>query len=206
LKLIADGAAELLRRGADELRTREITPKPNHESGLWIQMLEIGTHGVNLPFDGVARHGASGPTLGNHRTQPKVLDGKQRRPRHRGDFRRCHRRRVQRVAVQCEMRRLGNNGAGERGLKLRSRLKPLHEGQTPAQEVLSCKSRRLADLDSQALAALGASGCNHSTAATRLHARQKAVRTGALDFGRLVCTFHDASYVPLSYKLSEKIP
>jgi hypothetical protein len=32
------------------------------------------------------------------------------------------------------------------------------------------------------------------------------MRTGALDFGGLICTFHDASYVPVSYKLSEKFP
>ena len=60
----------------------------------------------------------------------------------------------------------------------------------------------LADLDRQTLATFGAPGCDHSAAATRLHARQKAVRAGALDFGGLVCSFHDASYVPVGYKLN----
>ncbi len=32
------------------------------------------------------------------------------------------------------------------------------------------------------------------------------MRTCALDFGGLVCTFHDASYEPLSYKLIYKSP
>ena len=88
-------------------------------------------------------------------------------------------------------------------MKLRSRLKPLHKGQTLYQEVPNCKSTGLADLNSQTLTTFGTPGCDYSAAATRLHARQKAVRAGALDFRRLVCTFHDASYVPVSYKLSE---
>ena len=68
------------------------------------------------------------------------------------------------------------------------------------------KAHGLADLDSQTLATLGASCRYYSAAATRLHARQKAVRAGTLDFGGLVCTFHDASYVPMGYKLSENVP
>ena len=51
-------------------------------------------------------------------------------------------------------------------------------------------------LDSQALAAFGATGSDHCAAATGFHARQETVGTGALDFGRLVCAFHDKSYWP----------
>jgi hypothetical protein len=43
----------------------------------------------------------------------------------------------------------------------------------------------------QALTALGAACSNHCAAAARFHARQEAVRTGAFDFGWLVCAFHD---------------
>src|SRR6188768_3120236 len=45
----------------------------------------------------------------------------------------------------------------------------------------------------QALAALGATGVDHGTAATGLHADQEAVGTRAAHFGRLVGAFHDAS-------------
>ena len=51
-------------------------------------------------------------------------------------------------------------------------------------------------LDSQALAAFGATGSDHCAAAAGFHARQETVGTGALDFGRLVCAFHDKSYWP----------
>jgi hypothetical protein len=45
-------------------------------------------------------------------------------------------------------------------------------------------------LDSQTLAALGTAGIDHGAATAGLHANQKAVGTGAADFGRLVCAFH----------------
>jgi hypothetical protein len=52
-------------------------------------------------------------------------------------------------------------------------------------------------LDSQALAALGTARVDHSAAATGLHADQKAMGTGAADFGRLVCAFHFESLLNL---------
>jgi hypothetical protein len=52
----------------------------------------------------------------------------------------------------------------------------------------------MAKLDSQTLAAFGAACSNHGTTATRFHAGQETVRTCALDFGWLVCAFHDESY------------
>jgi hypothetical protein len=45
--------------------------------------------------------------------------------------------------------------------------------------------------DSQALAALGTAGVDHSPATAGLHANQKAVGAGAADFRSLVCAFHD---------------
>jgi len=45
-------------------------------------------------------------------------------------------------------------------------------------------------LDRQALTAFGAASVDHGTATTGFHANQKAVGTGATDFGRLVSAFH----------------
>lgn len=44
--------------------------------------------------------------------------------------------------------------------------------------------------DAQALAALGAPGVEHGTAAAGLHADEKTVRASALDLGRLVGALH----------------
>lgn len=57
-------------------------------------------------------------------------------------------------------------------------------------------------LNGQALAAFGTTRGNYCATASRFHARQKTVRASALDFGRLVCAFHDKSYWPDSYKAS----
>jgi len=51
------------------------------------------------------------------------------------------------------------------------------------------KARRLVS-DAQALAALGAPGVQHGTAAARLHAHKETVRASALDLGRLVGALH----------------
>ena len=48
-------------------------------------------------------------------------------------------------------------------------------------------------LDGQTLAAFGAARCDNRAATAGLHAGKKAVRTCALDFGGLVCAFHDMS-------------
>lgn len=50
-----------------------------------------------------------------------------------------------------------------------------------------------ADSDSQAFAAFGAACSDDSTSTTRFHAGQETVRACALDFGRLICAFHDES-------------
>jgi hypothetical protein len=51
-------------------------------------------------------------------------------------------------------------------------------------------------LDSQTLAAFGATRIDHSATATGLHANQKAVGTGATCLGWLVGAFHNSSFVP----------
>jgi hypothetical protein len=51
-------------------------------------------------------------------------------------------------------------------------------------------------LDSQALAALGATRIDHSATTAGFHANQKAVGTGATCLGGLVSAFHDCSFVP----------
>ena len=89
-------------------------------------MQKISAHGVNLPLDGVARHGPFGPAFWNHRTEPYIADGKQHG--HLNSARKglpgaC---RIQCLAVQGKVRGLRNNGTGKCCLKLRSRLKPLH--------------------------------------------------------------------------------
>jgi hypothetical protein len=56
----------------------------------------------------------------------------------------------------------------------------------------SGKPPRWLNLDSQALAALGAACVDHSTATAGLHANEKAVGAGAFDLGGLVSAFHDA--------------
>ena len=93
-------------------------------------MLEVGTHGVNLSFDGVARHSTPGPAFGNHRAQPEVHDGKQGRSQRRRAVNRSQNHCVQRIAVQREMRGFSDDDSVQRGLKLRTRLKPLHKGRT----------------------------------------------------------------------------
>jgi hypothetical protein len=73
-------------------------------------------------------------------------------------------------------------------------LKPLETKQVP-QEMAG--QNCLESLDSQALAAFGTARIDHSATATGLHADQKAVGTGAANFGRLVCAFHLESLLNL---------
>jgi len=154
-------------------------------------MQKLGTHGIDLPLDRIARNGPFGPAFGNHRTDPLVLDRKQGGRIDTFDGPCGNGLRIQPIAMQCEVRRPCNNGAGKYCLELGSGLKPLHWRQASAQEQ---RASQKTSLDGQALAAFGAACSDHCAAATRFHARQKAVRACALDFGRLVCAFHDKSY------------
>jgi hypothetical protein len=90
-----------------------------------------------------------------------------------------------------------NGGASKDGLELGSGLKPVHWRRASARKQQGC---RKTGLNSQTFAAFGATGSDHCAAATGFHAGQKAVRTGAFDFGRLVSAFHVVSYEPVSYK------
>jgi len=160
-------------------------------------MRKISAHGVDLAFDGVARDSPFGPAFGNHGPEPDVLDGKQRPCRK--DFSRAagfglHGPRIQGIAMQCEMRCLGDKGAGKNRLELGTGLKPLHERQASVQKTADGQQKPTG-LDSQAFAALGAACCDDGAAAARFHARQEAVRACAFDFGGLVCAFHDESLI-----------
>lgn len=66
--------------------------------------------------------------------------------------------------------------------------------QSVSSEEEPVQSLQEADLDGQALAAFGTTCSDYSAAAARFHARQETVGACALDFGRLVCAFHDKSY------------
>ena len=55
---------------------------------------------------------------------------------------------------------------------------------------VSCALRGQPELNSQTLAALGATSVDHSSAATGFHANQKTVSAGAFDLGGLVSAFH----------------
>ena len=112
--------------GADKFRTRETTPQSDHKRGLWILLRKISAHGVDLSFDGVACHGAFGPAFWNHRAYPHIRNGKQYRGINRFAGLGLNRLCVKRIAVQCEMRCFGNNGASKDCLKLGSGFKPLH--------------------------------------------------------------------------------
>jgi hypothetical protein len=52
-------------------------------------------------------------------------------------------------------------------------------------------------LNSQTLAAFGAASIDHSATTTGLHANQKAMRTGAAGFRRLISAFHDWNLLPI---------
>ena len=159
-------------------------------------MRKISAHGINLPFDGVACHGSFGPAFGNHCAHPHVLLTKQRRRIDRFDGRTRCSSRIEHLAMQCKMRRFCNDAARQYGLELSAGFKPMHERPTSAQKQKLPNNRKKTSLDSQAFTAFGATGSNHCAAAARFHARQETVGACALDFGRLVCAFHDKSYWP----------
>jgi hypothetical protein len=54
-------------------------------------------------------------------------------------------------------------------------------------------------LDSQTLAALGATSIDDGAATTGLHADQKAMGAGATGFGGLISAFHDSSSLALRF-------
>ena len=93
-------------------------------------MQKICAHGVNLPFDGVARDSPPGPALGHHSSDPHGLDRKQT-----GDlgvltcaFSRCRLwcLCMKPITVQCKVLGPGDNTTSKYGLKLWPGFKPLH--------------------------------------------------------------------------------
>ena len=62
---------------------------------------------------------------------------------------------------------------------------------------IDAKRRPDTGLDSQALAAFGATGVDDSATAAGFHANQKAVGTGTAGLGRLVCAFHFEIFLTL---------
>lgn len=89
-------------------------------------MRKISAHGVNLSFDGIARDGALGPAFGNHCTNPHFLYGKQNRCINQLAGPWLYKFGVQRIAMQCKVRRFCNNRTSKDCLKLGSSFKPLH--------------------------------------------------------------------------------
>jgi len=74
-------------------------------------------------------------------------------------------------------------------LKLRPGFKSLHLVRQPVRPALN----HFDGLDRQTLAAFGAARSNNCAATACFHARQETVGACALDFGGLVCAFHDVS-------------
>ncbi len=91
--------------------------------------------------------------------------------------------------MQCKVGRTGHSSASQDDLKLASRFQSLHLEVT-AKLLISFALCGQSKSDSQALAALGATGIDHSTATTGLHANQKTVGAGAANLGGLVSAFH----------------
>jgi hypothetical protein len=87
------------------------------------------------------------------------------------------------------MSRTSHSPASQDSLKLASRFQSLHLVVT-AKLLISFALCGQSKSDSQALAALGATGIDHCTTATGLHANQKAVGAGAANLGGLVSAFH----------------
>jgi hypothetical protein len=161
--------------------------------GLAQMRLELRAQVVDLAFDGVSGHCPFCPALGDHSPQPDALLRKEQvhlalRPRHSG---------TEACAMQCKVRRSGKGFARQNCLELGPGFQSLHvraHRRNFLRQIQRPKKwpNRLAweSLDSQAFAALGTARIDHSTATAGLHANQKAVGTGAADFGGLVCAFH----------------
>jgi len=91
--------------------------------------------------------------------------------------------------VQSEMGRTSYSAASQYRLKLASRFQSLQFEAVPEWQV-SCALCGQPELNSQTLAAFGATSVDHSTAAASFHANQKTVSAGAFDLGGLVSAFH----------------
>ncbi len=149
---------------------------------------------VDLALDGVAGYGPFSPSLGDHCPQPDARVRKKRRLRTQpgSNFQ------SQIRPMQCKVCGPGKGLARQNCLKLRPCFQSLHVEAHQNRKLLrqsECPKNwpiktACEGLDSQALAAFGTARIDHSATTAGLHADQKAVGTGAADFGRLVCAFH----------------
>jgi hypothetical protein len=98
--------------------------------------------------------------------------------------------------MQRKMGCFGNSRPTKRCLKLRTCLKSPHDNAVGELQVsrhqkpISPGLQGPLKLDSQALAAFGATRVDHCATTTGFHANQKTMGTGAADFGGLVSAFH----------------
>ena len=91
--------------------------------------------------------------------------------------------------MQCKMICASHCGASKRGLKLATRLQSLH-WELAAELRIGFARCKCLKLNGQVLATLGATGIDHSSATTGLHANEKTVRACAANLGGLVSAFH----------------
>jgi hypothetical protein len=137
---------------------------------------------INLPTYGIARHGPFRPALGDDRTDLTITGRTGQSP------------------VQRKMWRFRGNARGHDRLKVGPGFESFH-GQ--AVQWIG----PVLGLDRQTLAAFGATCVDHCTAATGLHANQKAMGAGSAGLGGLVSAFHRSSNLerPLNNKGNPKL-
>ena len=118
----AHGNPQRIRRCADKLDAIIGRTQAHHMRLLGQQRFKISAHVVNLPLDGVARHGAPGPPLGNHGPQPNARFRKQRSGQLRLD---------RNAAMQCKVRCFCHGRTRQDCLELRSCLQTMHDQTAP---------------------------------------------------------------------------
>jgi hypothetical protein len=143
-------------------------PQPHHMRRHRQLRRPLRHDAIDLPPNGIARDGPFGPALGDDRT----------------DLTGTHR--TGQGPVQRKVRRFRSNACGHDRLKVGPGLESFH-GQ--AVQWIG----PVLGLDRQTLAAFGATCVDHRTAATGLHADQKAMGTGTAGLGGLVSAFHRGS-------------
>ena len=102
-------------------------------------------------------------------------------------LRSSHRRATQ----QCLELRTGAQMPGTHACSRHPRLIAQVQSETPGEVLPKVPPRGPQNLDSQALAALGAARIDDRTATARFHANQETVSARAARLRRLICAFHD---------------
>jgi hypothetical protein len=114
-------------RGADKLSAVKTRTQSNHMGSTWHTNFVLCADDIDLPFDGIARDGASGPSFGHHGTQPDRFGLKQ-------SVSRTIDRRARRInagfwqikSVQSEMWGARNRATSKGSLKLGAGFESLH--------------------------------------------------------------------------------